>query len=186
MTGSPTWPVCGTGKARRRVKQAYAICGPLTRTRDGLLAGTVSPAQAEVIVRAVEDLPPGEWVRRRGEKVLLRQAAHLNASELARAGRHVVEVVDPDGVDRRLEAALDRDERAAHLNRHLSISEDRAGGVRIRGRGTAEDGALLKAALLPLTHPTRPSTPRPGRPTPTRATTAPGCGTPSWPPPSTP
>ncbi len=125
----------------------------MTRTRDGLLAGTVSPAQAEVIIRSVEDLPPGEWVRRRGEKVLLRQAAHLNASELARAGRHVVEVVDPDGVDRRLEAALDRDERAAHLNRHLSISEDRAGGVRIRGRGTAEDGALLKAALLPLTAP---------------------------------
>ena len=46
-----------------------------------------------------------------------------------------------------------RDERAAHLNRHLAISEDRAGGVRIRGRGTAEDGALLKAALLPLTSP---------------------------------
>ncbi len=141
------------GEGKRRVKQAHAICGPLTRTRDGLLAGTVSPSQAEVIVRAVEDLPPGEWVRRRGEKVLLRQAAHLNASELARAGRHVVEVVDPDGVDRRLEAALERDERAAHLNRHLSISEDRAGGVRIRGRGTAEDGALLKAALLPLTSP---------------------------------
>ncbi len=38
-------------------------------------------------------------------------------------------------------------------HRHLAISEDRAGGVRIRGRGTAEDGALLKAALLPLTVP---------------------------------
>ncbi len=141
------------GEGKRRVKQALALSGPLTRTRDALLDGRVSPSQAEVIVRAVDDLPPGDWVRRRGEKILVRQAEHLNASDLATAGRHVVEVVDPDGVDRRLEAALQRDERAAHLNRHLAISEDRAGGVRIRGRGTAEDGALLKAVLLPLTSP---------------------------------
>src|SRR4051812_35941549 len=141
------------GEGNKRVKQAHALCGPLTRTRQGLLEGTVSSVQAEVIVRALDDLPPGEWVRRRAEKTLIRQAAQLNASELARAGRHVVEVVDPDGVDRRLEAALERDERAAHLNRYLTISEDRAGGVRIRGRGSAEDGALLKAALMPLTCP---------------------------------
>src|SRR4051794_36074606 len=141
------------GEGKRRVKQAHALCGPLTRTRQGLLDGTVSPSQAEVIVRTVDDLPPGDWVRRRGEKVLLRQATHLTASELAKAGRHVVEVVDPDGVERRLEAALERDERAAHLNRYLTISEDRAGGVRVRGRGSAEDGALLKAALMPLTCP---------------------------------
>src|SRR6478752_9779364 len=84
---------------------------------------------------------------------MVRQAAHLDATELARAGRHLVEVVDPDAVDRRLQAGLEREERAAHLDRHLCICEDRAGGVRIRGRGSAEDGALLKAALLPLTRP---------------------------------
>ena len=118
------------------------------------MAGTVSPVQAEVIFAAVHDLPPGEWVRRRGERVLVAQAAHLNASDLARAGRHVVEVVDPDTTDRRLEAALEREERTAHLDRHLTVTPDRAGGVRIRGRGSAEDGALLTAALLPLTCPT--------------------------------
>ena len=62
-------------------------------------------------------------------------------------------MVDPDGLDRSLEAALEREERAAHRGRSLSITADRAGGVRIRGRGTAEDGALLTAALLPLTRP---------------------------------
>src|SRR3954447_4616297 len=141
------------GEGKHRVRQAQALCGPMTRTRDALVAGVVSPAQAQVIVTSVDDLPPGGWARRRGEKVMLRHATSLNASELARAGRHLVEVVDPDGVDRRLEAALERDERAAHLNRYLAISEDRAGGVRVRGRGSAEDGALLKAALLPLTGP---------------------------------
>ncbi len=113
----------------------------------------MSPGQADVIVRAVDDLPSGDLVRRRGEKLLVRQAGHLDATELARAGRHLIEVVDPDTVDRRLEAALERQERAAHLTRYLSISPDRAGGVRLKGRGTAEDGALLLAALLPLTSP---------------------------------
>ncbi|HEY3529721.1 MAG TPA: DUF222 domain-containing protein [Nocardioides sp.] len=46
-----------------------------------------------------------------------------------------------------------REERAVHLGRCLSIAADGAGGVRVRGRGCAEDGALLKAALLPLTAP---------------------------------
>ena len=119
----------------------------------GLVEGTVSPGQADIIVRAVDDLPSGDLVRRRGEKVLVTQAGRLDASELAKAGRHLAEVVDPDAVDRRLEAALEREERAAHLNRYLTITEDRAGGVRLRGRGSAEDGALLIAALLPLTCP---------------------------------
>ncbi len=77
-------------------------------------------------------------------------------------GRHLAEVVDPDAVDRRLEAALEREERAAHLNRFLSVSEDRAGGVRVRGCGSAEDGALLMAALLPLTCPAPATDPETG------------------------
>lgn len=58
-------------------------------------------------------------------------------------------VVDRDAEDRRLERALAREERGAHLTRFLSIAHDGAGGVRIKGRGSAEDGAVLKAALLP-------------------------------------
>ena len=36
---------------------------------------------------------------------MLRHAQSLDATELAKAGRHLVEVVDPDGLDRSLEAA---------------------------------------------------------------------------------
>ena len=134
----------------------------------------------------MEDLPAGDWARRRGEKVLLGQARTLDASDLARAGRHLAEVVDPDAVDRRLEAALEREERAAHLDRYLTLSDDRAGGVRIRGRGSAEDGALLKAALLPLTCPTPAVDDESRRPQcAIRGTTAPGSGTPCSPWPTT-
>lgn len=118
-----------------------------------MVAGTVSVEQADVIARTVHDLPGAAHLRRRVEKLLVRHARVLDATELGKAARHLVTVVDPDGVDRRLEAALDRDERAAHADRYLRLTDDRAGGVRVTGRGSAEDGAVLRAALLPLTCP---------------------------------
>ena len=53
-------------------------------------------------------------------------------------------VVDPDGAERLLEASLDREERAAHLQRRLSVVDDGSGGVRIRGGGSTEDGEVLE------------------------------------------
>ncbi len=85
------------------------------------------------------------WAAARPED-LLDQAASLNASELRKAGEHLLEVLDPDGTARADEAALDRLERSAHLGRFLTIAEDGIGGVRVRGRGTVEDAALIKTA----------------------------------------
>ena len=141
------------GEGRRLVARAHALTGSLTGTREAMAAGRVSPEQADIIVRSVEVLPSGAAVRARGERVLVGQAGSLDATDLARTGRHLVHVVDPDAEDRRLERQLAREERAAHHDRYLSITADGAGGVRVKGRGTAEDGALLKAALLPLTAP---------------------------------
>ena len=75
----------GEGKQRVvRAQGADRTAGPDPAgagRRDG-----AHPDQADVIVRAVDDLPSGDLVRRRGEKVLLRQAGRLDASELAKAG----------------------------------------------------------------------------------------------------
>jgi hypothetical protein len=141
------------GEGRRLVARAHALTGALAATREAMVAGSVSPEQAEVIVRSIDALPSSAAVRARGERVLLDHAGSFDASDLARTGRHLVHVVDPDAEDRRLERALDREERAAHHTRFLSIVADGAGGVRVKGRGSAEDGAVLKAALLPLTAP---------------------------------
>ncbi len=85
--------------------------------------------------------------------MLLDQAASLNATELRKAGDHLLEVLDPDGTARAEEAALDRLERSAHLGRFLTIAEDGLGGVRVRGRGTVEDAAIIKTALHALAAP---------------------------------
>jgi hypothetical protein len=141
------------GEGKRIVTRAHAVTGALSATREALAAGTVSPEQADVIVASIRLLPSGDAVRTRGEQALLEHAGAFDATELARTGRHLVHVVDPDATDRKLEAQLAREERAAHHDRYLSIVSDGAGGVRVKGRGSVEDGHLLRVALLPLTAP---------------------------------
>ena len=124
--------------------------------------------------------PPTRHLRELAEKTLLDEAGRLHATDLAKAARHLMHVVDPEGAERKAEKDLAAQDRAAHLGRYLAIIEDGAGGVRLRGRGTVEDAAKLKAALLPLTKPTpadqAPATWTAGRSR-TSATTAPACGT---------
>ena len=141
------------GEGRRIVARAHALTRSLAATREAMTAGTVSPEQADVIVRAIEAPPSGDAVRRRGEQTMLEHAGSFDATDLDRTGRHLVHVVDPDAEDRRLEQRLAREERAAHATRFLSIASDGLGGVRVKGRGSVEDGAVLRAALLPLTAP---------------------------------
>lgn len=138
---------------RRTVKHARRLVSERTATLTALHRGAVSPDQAAVILDAIELLPRADHVRRRGEQVLLAEAGRLNATDLHRAGRHLAAVVDPERDEREAEKRLNRDERAAHLGRYFSISDDGVGGVRVRGRGSVEDGAILRAALLPLTKP---------------------------------
>ncbi len=88
--------------------------------------------------------------------MLLSEAKSLDATELRRVARRLLTIVDPEGDERRDERALDRLERAAHLGRHLTITDDQAGGAWIRGRCSTEDAAFLKATLIPLAAP-RPS-----------------------------
>lgn len=138
---------------KRTIAHARLLVGDRTATLQALRRGTVSPDQAGVIVDAIERLPLAEHLRRRGEQVLLEEAGRLNATDRHRAGRHLAAVVDPDRAERDAEKALDREDRAAHLGRHLSIRDDGAGGIRITGRGSIEDAATLRVALLPLTTP---------------------------------
>ena len=147
------------GTTRRLGRQAVAHARILlterSATLEALREGAVSAEQASVVVEAVERLPLAEHVRRRGEQVLLEEAGRLNATDLHRAGRHLASVVDPDRDEREAEKALDREDRAAHLGRLLTVTEDGCGGIRVRGSGSVEDGAVLRAALLPLTKPVR-------------------------------
>jgi hypothetical protein len=92
-------------------------------------------------------------LRQAAEELLLFEARNLDATELRKAGDHLLEVLDPDGYAKREERKLDKTERSAHLGRFLNIIDDGIGGVKIRGRGTVEDAAVLRAALQALSAP---------------------------------
>ncbi len=142
----------GVGPAT--VRLAAAVDRPLLApVGEALVDGWLSTAKAQVIERAVDALPSDADVRARGAQVLLDEAKRLDATDLRKVARRLASVVDPDGDERRAERELDREERAAHLARHLSINPDGAGGAWIKGRCSIEDAATLKATLIPLAKP---------------------------------
>lgn len=141
------------GHGQRMLRTGRALCDEQAATMAALKAGEVSPEQAQVIVSVIRHLPVDTELRAVAEKLLLSEAAHLNATELRVAGDHLLEVIDPEGHARREERKLDQHERSAHLNRFLAVVDDGLGGVRLRGRGTVEDAAVIKAALASLSAP---------------------------------
>lgn len=141
------------GSGRRLLRTGQALADQRQKTWAALYDGAISPEHAEVIVKLIEKLPVDPGLRDTAEEFLLDQASTLNATELQIAGEHLLEVLDPDGTARREEKKLDQHERSAHLNRSLAIIDDGLGGVKVRGRGTVEDAAVIKTALAALSAP---------------------------------
>ncbi|MEO5651350.1 MAG: DUF222 domain-containing protein [Marmoricola sp.] len=142
------------------VRLAKAVTEPvLTPVGAALIGGWLSAAKARVIERAIDALPGDAGLRARGVAVLLEQARIFDATDLRKLSRRLVSILDPEGDERRDERALDRLERAAHVTRGLSVTDDQAGGAWIRGRCSIEDAVLVEgcrrlqtADLLPRSH----------------------------------
>lgn len=144
---------CRRGAGRRAVEHARMLAGDRSATLEAMQAGQVSPEQAAVLLDAVDELPGDSDLRGRAEARLVEKAGHLTATDLERTAVGLVQELDPDGAARAAEQRKERLDRAAHHRRFLSITDDGAGGVRLRGRGTTEDAAVIRAALVPLTSP---------------------------------
>ncbi len=138
----------------RMLRTARALTTDLSATHHALHQGTISPEHADAIVWVMARLPRDPDLRQQAEQLLLDEATRLNATELRDAVHALLELLDPDGAAREEEKALERHERSAHLQRHLSLTDDGLGGVRLKGRGTTEDAAVIKAALAGLAAPT--------------------------------
>lgn len=141
------------GHGNRLLRTARELTDALDATHQALHAGDISPEHASVIVKAIRKLPVDQGLRDLAEKTLLTEAANLIASELETAAERLLELLDPEGHAKREERHLDKLERSAHLNRFLAIVEDGLGGVRLRGRGTVEDAAVIKKVLESLAAP---------------------------------
>jgi len=150
------------GEAKARVDLAYALERHLTATAAALAAGTLSAEHARVIARTLARLPADldPQLRADAEATLLEQAGWLDPACLARAGKHLRNVLDPD--------AVEREEARARAGRALWISDRGDGSFGIRGELDAEGAGLVLSALDPLAAPAQASDGTPDPRTPAR------------------
>ena len=97
------------------------------------------------------------------EAVLVDMAAQFPAGLLRRLGERILAHVAPEIADRADEAALRRQEARAHRRRGFTLSPPHDGMIRLTGALTAEDAAVVAAALHPLCMPTSGDTRTPAQ-----------------------
>lgn len=146
----PAW------EAGRLVRTAATLRTELPAVGQALAGGAVSLAQAETISAAIADLPAETQVARRGqaEATMIGYATTFDPVLLARIGRRLAEIIDPDGVQARDEKPILDKEADAHRDRTLTLTADTygAGGwlkARLDAVGYATIAAYLDAATTP-------------------------------------
>jgi Domain of unknown function (DUF222) len=159
-SSTTSWLVCAArvrpAQAKATVSTARAFRAGMSVTADALRGGQISGDAAAVITRAVADLPGGQTdpAAADAEQVLVEQAAALEPVALARLGRTIVEVVDPEGADERLGRELERQDRRADRAQRLSLTPDGVlGGAFVSGHLDALTTAAVRAVLDPLAAP---------------------------------
>jgi hypothetical protein len=148
------------GAAHADVQLATALDGPFGATRAALAGGAIDVDQARVIVRAVETLPaevvdaePGLF--RRAEAHLLELARTCDAKKLRALGRHLLEVLDPDGAEERLGRQLEAEEAAAARATSLVVRDNGDGTHGVAARMSTLHAAMLTKALDAILNPAR-------------------------------
>ncbi|GAA1539445.1 HNH endonuclease signature motif containing protein [Nocardioides humi] len=142
----------GTGGGLVR---AVAQLRELPAVQTALEDGRVTLPQARVIAARVATLPRVAEFRTAVAERMLEEVATrgLDASDLGTAFGDVVRELDPDSKLVNAEKEKTKAERSAHHARHLSLTEDGLGGVRLKGYGTIEDAERIKTVLMPLAAP---------------------------------
>ena len=146
----------GPTEASALVRTALALRDELPAVGAALAAGEVSLAQAQVCVQAIADLPAQTPIAKRpqAEATMIDSARSFDPVLLARIGRRLAEIIDPEGVQARDEQP-DRDkEEDAHRGRDLSLMPHSSGvGGTLRARLDAVGYATLAAYLAAATAP---------------------------------
>jgi hypothetical protein len=134
-------------EAKSRVKVADILSRRALSTAAALAEGKLNPGQARAIASALSGIEADASIEEFGEaeELLLREGRFLHPGQIGRVGRHLKDVLDPDGTpDRAARAWRDRE---------LTITDLGGGRHRIRGTLTDEGAAILNAAIGPLAAP---------------------------------
>ncbi|MDG9675565.1 HNH endonuclease signature motif containing protein [Micromonospora sp. DH14] len=148
----------GVGAGRRLVELAATLDAAPTGVRDALASGLVDVAQVRVIADTVQTVhgTAGTEAADKAVGVLVDWATRFDAALLRRLGTRILDHVAPEIADAATEAALRAHESRTARDRHITISEQTDGRLRLTGILDTEAAAALRAAIDPLTTPTGP------------------------------
>ncbi|GAA4094072.1 HNH endonuclease signature motif containing protein [Nocardioides kongjuensis] len=152
------WLAQATQADPRAARAALHLAEALERrpaVAAGMRAGTVSAAQAQVILAAVDDLPAGLGPDLAGqaEQTLVAYAAHHPPRELRRLGRRILEVVAPEVAEAEEGRRLEDEERRAREKASLRFRDLGDGRTRITGVLPTSVAERLKHYLQAFTSP---------------------------------
>ncbi|MFJ5598699.1 DUF222 domain-containing protein [Micromonospora parva] len=144
--------------ARRLVGLAASIDVAPPAVRDALASGAVSVEQARVIAEtaATVTASAGSEVADKAVGVLVEWARQFDPTLLRKLGTRILDHVAPDLADAAAAAALAAEAARATRDRHVTISEQAGGRLRLSGTLDAEAAALLRAVIDPLSAPAGP------------------------------
>lgn len=144
--------------ARRLVGLAASLDVAPPGVRAALADGAVSVEQARVIAEtaATVTASAGAEVADKAVGVLVEWAEQFDPILLRKMGTRILDHVAPDLADAAAAAALAAEAARVARDRHVTISEQAGGRLRLSGTLDPEAAALLRAAIDPLSAPSGP------------------------------
>ncbi|MEU5903864.1 DUF222 domain-containing protein [Micromonospora sp. NPDC047467] len=141
--------------ARQLVQLAATLDAAPPAVRDALHGGIITVEQGRVVAETVAALPveAGPEVTDKATHLLIAWADRFDPATLSRLGERVLAHVAPDLADQAELAALERATERAEARRHVTLSDQQDGQVRLSGSLDTETASLLREAIDPLCAP---------------------------------
>ncbi|MGC5318208.1 DUF222 domain-containing protein [Micromonospora arida] len=141
--------------ARQLVQLATTIDAAPPAVRDALLGGAITVEQGRVVAETIAALPveAGPEVADKATQLLITWADRFDPTILSRLGERVLAHVAPELADQAELKALERATERAEARRHVTLSEQQNGQVRLSGNLDTETASLLREAIDPLCAP---------------------------------
>jgi uncharacterized protein DUF222 len=145
----------GGGEARRSQRLGARTVSRWTGLARARREGEVTTAQAEVIRRALDELPAevGDDVRALAEGRLVTEAARFGPRELRHLGRRVLEVVSPEAAEEHERRGLEREDAHAARTTYLHSRRNGDGTTELRARVSDHVAQRLLTYLESFTSP---------------------------------
>ncbi|MCW2760697.1 MAG: endonuclease [Marmoricola sp.] len=163
FAGTESWVARHTTVSRTTAAREVALATQLEAGHDATAAaldeGLVSPAHADVILRAGQQLPDGvsDEQRQQVEQALVEKAKRFDPDQLRRIARRAIEAIEPDEevVDAHEDEQLRSEEEAARANTRLTFHDNGDGTVTGHFTVPALAAAVLQKVIESMTAPRR-------------------------------